>query len=389
MKSKARAYLLWFSFGLIGFHKFYLKKTGIGILYMFTLGLFGIGWLIDLFTLGKQVDAYNAKYPVFTDKPTVENYPQKEKPVQIQKELPEKQDAAIKPKTVTDTQPQKATDKIAGNKDQNIRIETLERIIKQYQDSYYSGEAEITDEEFTRLFLELKAICPNSPVFKTIIKVTDIQPKKPIKNNYSEEPDNDTPSMPEANIFHIEYVDASGKESSRDIEILSFTEDYGKLYINAFCYSAQDRRQFLADRVKSVSFEGESLGNPNSFFWNKYKNTDTYKIQEALNVHIDEILILIFLAKADGKMLKNEREVIARYIDIIAPGIDADAVDKMLKDTTCELSQFNSILKKAKSWEPQTKSLVMDAASQIKALKKKLDPMEKATYEKISAAINK
>ena len=59
-KSKPVAYVLWFFFGLIGFHKFYLGKVGVGILYLFTLGLAGIGWIIDLFTLGTQVDVYNA-----------------------------------------------------------------------------------------------------------------------------------------------------------------------------------------------------------------------------------------------------------------------------------------------------------------------------------------
>ncbi len=60
MKSKSTAYLLWFFFGLIGGHKFYLGKTVTGILYFFTLGFFFIGWFIDLFTLGTQVDSYNA-----------------------------------------------------------------------------------------------------------------------------------------------------------------------------------------------------------------------------------------------------------------------------------------------------------------------------------------
>lgn len=59
MKSKTTAYILWFFFGLLGIHKFYLRKTGIGILYMFTAGLFFVGWLIDLFTLGKQVEEFN------------------------------------------------------------------------------------------------------------------------------------------------------------------------------------------------------------------------------------------------------------------------------------------------------------------------------------------
>ncbi len=45
----------WVSFFLCLFtvfgHKFYEGKIGMGILYLFTCGLFGIGWFIDLIVL--------------------------------------------------------------------------------------------------------------------------------------------------------------------------------------------------------------------------------------------------------------------------------------------------------------------------------------------------
>lgn len=58
-KSVSTAYLLWFFLGFLGAHKFYLEKTGMGIVYFFTFGLLGIGLLIDLFTLGDQVHTCN------------------------------------------------------------------------------------------------------------------------------------------------------------------------------------------------------------------------------------------------------------------------------------------------------------------------------------------
>lgn len=45
--SQLVAFLLCFFLGLIGIHRFYLGYTGIGILYLLTGGLFGIGWFID------------------------------------------------------------------------------------------------------------------------------------------------------------------------------------------------------------------------------------------------------------------------------------------------------------------------------------------------------
>ena len=43
--------LLCFFLGFFGAHKFYRKKIGMGLLYLFTYGLFGIGYLVDLITL--------------------------------------------------------------------------------------------------------------------------------------------------------------------------------------------------------------------------------------------------------------------------------------------------------------------------------------------------
>lgn len=45
--------------GILGAHRFYLGKMGTGIIYLLTGRLFGIGWIVDLFTLGNQVDVYN------------------------------------------------------------------------------------------------------------------------------------------------------------------------------------------------------------------------------------------------------------------------------------------------------------------------------------------
>ncbi len=48
--STAIGYILWI-FGFTGSHRFYYGKPVSGTIYFFTLGLFGVGWLIDLFLI--------------------------------------------------------------------------------------------------------------------------------------------------------------------------------------------------------------------------------------------------------------------------------------------------------------------------------------------------
>ena len=43
-------YLLWI-FGFMGAHRFYYGKQITGVIWFFTLGLFFIGWIIDLFLI--------------------------------------------------------------------------------------------------------------------------------------------------------------------------------------------------------------------------------------------------------------------------------------------------------------------------------------------------
>ena len=48
--SKLLGYILWI-FGFTGAHRFYFGKPISGTIWFFTLGLLGIGWLIDLFLI--------------------------------------------------------------------------------------------------------------------------------------------------------------------------------------------------------------------------------------------------------------------------------------------------------------------------------------------------
>lgn len=56
----------WVSFFLCLFticgHKFYEGKAGMGILYLFTVGLFGVGWIIDLINLLMKPNPYYVRY---------------------------------------------------------------------------------------------------------------------------------------------------------------------------------------------------------------------------------------------------------------------------------------------------------------------------------------
>jgi TM2 domain-containing membrane protein YozV len=55
------AWLLQTFLGAFGVHRFYMGKIGTGLLWLFTGGLFLIGWLYDFCTLNTQVDELNRR----------------------------------------------------------------------------------------------------------------------------------------------------------------------------------------------------------------------------------------------------------------------------------------------------------------------------------------
>lgn len=52
--------------------------------------------------------------------------------------------------------------------DKEARVSELSRLIKKYQDSYYNGEAEISDAEFDKLWDELKTLDPENKILKKV-----------------------------------------------------------------------------------------------------------------------------------------------------------------------------------------------------------------------------
>ena len=137
-KNKETAYILWACglVGLMGLHRFYLGKIGTGLLWFFTLGLFGVGWIVDCFTLGNQVELTNLKRQALLEKnqtPQIINNYHQPSPLYTQPQQPTQE---VKASTPSEPKaPSKAQE-----------IETLTNRLRKI-DKLFMNEF-LTDEEY-------------------------------------------------------------------------------------------------------------------------------------------------------------------------------------------------------------------------------------------------
>lgn len=48
VRNKTTTLLICIFLGFLGVHRFYVGKQGTGLIYLFTMGIFGIGWVVDI-----------------------------------------------------------------------------------------------------------------------------------------------------------------------------------------------------------------------------------------------------------------------------------------------------------------------------------------------------
>lgn len=63
-KSKKTALILCIAAGFLGAHNFYVGKVSRGLLYLFTVGLFGFGWISDIIGISTGSFRDNAGAPL-------------------------------------------------------------------------------------------------------------------------------------------------------------------------------------------------------------------------------------------------------------------------------------------------------------------------------------
>lgn len=185
----------------------------------------------------------------------------------------------------------------------------------------------------------------------------------------------------------ISYEDAKGQKSIRRVTIKNIYENHNDEYmISAFCHERNAYRTFKLSRILELTDieTGEIFNNPKEYFVERFENSPIGNVVQAFQKLEDEILILAFMARADGFLRQKERQIISNYIkNKIDGNFDNEILDNEIRKIYCESNDFKKSIKKLKNNSSFDKNTLFNSLTDIVNSDKKTDPIEIGILEHI------
>jgi hypothetical protein len=198
--------------------------------------------------------------------------------------------------------------------------------------------------------------------------------------------------IPGSGKFKITYTDTRGMTTEREIQVKRVLQSTDDTMIDALCLLRGAHRSFLNSRIQGAvdADTGEIVADLPAAAVANYKLSPAGQAGELFGREEDALGILLFVAKADGRMLKAERAIIANYLtthhpDILLSAAEIDAEIKKLwvPDSIAELRR---ILKRL-SADTTRLAVIGAAAKAMVATQKTVDPAEQLALDLIEQAL--
>jgi TM2 domain-containing membrane protein YozV len=249
------------------------------------------------------------------------------------------------------------------------------------QKSRLTGKNEFSNTEVKKIVFEEIQNRPLPPSYSTKVNI----PKDESYEKY--EMPEDIESLHLNTLAFISYIDVQGQPSQRRITIKSVYPTHDNDYmIEAFCHEKNAERTFKLSRIQQLTDveTGEIFDEPSKYFIDRYLDSPIGKLTNVFQKLESEILVLSFMARADGVLRQKEREIIAQYVlDRSDINLDIKILDTEIRRTYCESSDFRKSLKRITANSEIDKIFLFNSLNEIVNTDKKTDPIELGILELI------
>lgn len=198
--------------------------------------------------------------------------------------------------------------------------------------------------------------------------------------------------LPAKGSYRITYLDQRGLTTERDISIKRAYNDNNSFAVDAMCHLRGAHRAFIDDRIQHAvdTDTGELVESVAKHAIKQYEDTDIGKMWKAIGSQSVYLYVLSYICRADGRMLKPEREILADFIKRRCPSVTFinNELDTAIKTLGYpDYKEFKRLVIKMREEDIETLKDITDCAKRIVATQKKVDPMEKAALETLENAL--
>lgn len=176
--------------------------------------------------------------------------------------------------------------------------------------------------------------------------------------------------------YEIDYMDREKEVTNRFVTVYS-CDGY---YMYAFCSLRMAPRTFKLDNViRAVDMEtGEIVINMQNHITEKVKNDPRNTVKTALTTLLPFVRILLYVARADGRMMTPERRLIVDFIvNKSDMTLSTEAVDVVIKRIeTPSKEEFLKIVELLAKTDPAKLNEILEYAKLIVATQKVVHPWE-------------
>lgn len=206
-------------------------------------------------------------------------------------------------------------------------------------------------------------------------------------DGYQSFTDEEVTETPATGRYWISYLDAQGRPSAREIVVSGVNEYLADSLIKAQCLLRHANRSFRQSRIqKAIDVQtGEIIDDLAEHAINAYRNSPAGRADELFRREEAALCVLVYVARADGRMMKPERQVIINYLktrheDVLVDDSDIDQHIKGRWFPSDEKEFKRQVLTLAEA-DQKRYAHIASAAQAIVATQKTIAPAEKMALE--------
>ncbi len=188
----------------------------------------------------------------------------------------------------------------------------------------------------------------------------------------------------------IDYTGSEGKRTNRIINVQRFVPYGDSVMVLARCELRKANRTFIVERMNSCALAdtGEVVEDVGAYLYSLYKQSTYYTEDKLAEEYEDELLLLWYVSRLDGRMVKKEALVIASVFQELTGDerLDDGCIRRVVGlYNPLTVAVFQRVVGKLAKRNEEVRQKLLEGAQNILSCKKTIKASEQEVVDYIKA----